>query len=179
MAELTQRSAFDDIRETLRELDEKLSFAEREYRIVMSRCVTAGMFESTEGEDIYGWEAVLDLCNCDSSRFTRSHLEDFLKILCRDVLKMERHDLHFWDDVGVEESERQTDPRKKGTSAVQFIMYSTIVIHCLDELGTVFLNIFSCRDFDEQAVERLACDFFSANIYTTTRMIPRKTNLHA
>ncbi len=61
---------------------------------------------------------------------------------------MEPHDLHFWDDVGVPEDERQTDPKTKGTSAVQFILTSTIVIHTLDLMNAVYVNIFSCKDFD-------------------------------
>jgi S-adenosylmethionine/arginine decarboxylase-like enzyme len=95
----------------------------------------------------YGKELILDLKDCDPSTFNRGSITEFFTELC-DRIDMEPCDLHFWDDVGVPEEECQTDPKLKGTSAVQFIMTSSIVIHCLDLLGTVYLNLFSCKDFD-------------------------------
>lgn len=44
--------------------------------------------------------------------------------------------------------EQQTEPHLKGTSAVQFIMTSNIVIHTLDLLKAVYINVFSCKEFD-------------------------------
>ncbi len=84
---------FDDVRETLREAESRLSDAEREYKILLSRTITSGLFSSPDGEDVYGWEGVLDICNCDASRFTRTHLESFFDGLCRDILVMSLHDL--------------------------------------------------------------------------------------
>ena len=76
----------------------------------------------------YGQELILDLHDCDSSRFTRDDIQRYCEELC-ELIEMERCDLHFWDDVGVPEAEQQTHPKTKGTSAVQFILTSTIVIH--------------------------------------------------
>ncbi len=168
---------FDEVRAALSQAANKLMDAERDYRILINRCVAAGMWESENSGDVYGRECVVDLCNCNPGRFHRESLKEFFETLCDNILEMERHDLHFWDDVGVLPDERQVDPKKKGTSAVQFIMYSTVVVHCLDDLRTVFLNVFSCKDFDADAVERFACEHFEGNIYTTTRKIPRKTDL--
>ena len=47
---------------------------------------------------------------------------------CCRIMGVTQCDLHFWDDVGVPESEQQTSPQTKGTSAVQFIITSSIVI---------------------------------------------------
>src|SRR4051812_31734648 len=88
----------------------------------------------------YGKELILDLHECDSSRFSRESLEQFFAELC-DLIQMERCDLHFWDDVGVAPEEQQTDPKTKGTSAVQFILTSTIVVHTLDLTNAVYVNI--------------------------------------
>ena len=74
--------------------------------------------------DAYGKELILDLRGCDTRRFSREELERFFAQLC-ELIDMERHDLHFWDDVGVPENEQQTDPKTKGTSAVQFILTSS------------------------------------------------------
>ena len=85
---------------------------------------------------------------------------------------MQRCELHFWDDEGLPEEERQTSPHTQGTSAVQFILTSSIVIHTLDQLRSVYINIFSCKEFDSSVAERLAVDWFSAE-QCTARFIER------
>jgi len=75
---------------------------------------------------------------------------------------MKRADLHFWDDVGLPEEEKQTSPHTKGSSAVQFILTSSIVIHTLDLLEAVYINIFSCKDFDGKVAEEITKGWFGA-----------------
>ncbi len=89
----------------------------------------------------YGYELILDLHGCDASTFNRDSLQAFFEKIC-DEIKMTRCELHFWDDVGVPSKDKQTSPHTKGTSAVQFILTSTIVIHTLDLLNAVYINIF-------------------------------------
>ena len=101
-------------------------------------------------EKDYGMELVVDLHDCDPSTFTREAIELYFVGLC-ELIDMERCELHFWDDKDVPEAQRQTDPKTKGTSAVQFILTSSIVIHTLDLLKAAYLNIFSCRPFDADA----------------------------
>ncbi len=110
----------------------------------------------------YGYELILDLHGCDVSTFNRSSLENFFEELCNKI-KMVRCDLHFWDDVDVPPEEHQSSPHTKGTSAVQFILTSTIVIHTLELLKTVYINIFSCKEFDKDIVKRLTIEWFGAN----------------
>ena len=57
--------------------------------------------------ETYGQELILDLHGCDAGRFTRRDIEQFCQALC-EVIKMERCDLHFWDDAGVPEEEQPT-----------------------------------------------------------------------
>lgn len=116
--------------------------------------------------DRYGQELLLDLHACDVRKFTRSAIRRFCEELC-ELIDMERCDLHFWDDVGVPESERQTDPKTKGTSAVQFILTSTIVIHTLDLMQTAYVNIFSCKEFDPDAAARFAAEWFGSTDWTS------------
>ena len=110
----------------------------------------------------YGMELILDLHGCDTTRFTRNSLRRFFEILCDDVLNMERQDLHFWDDDGLPPEECQSDPRTKGTTAIQFILTSNVTIHCLDLLEAVYLNIFSCEEFDPEQVESFSVEYFQA-----------------
>ncbi len=109
----------------------------------------------------YGFELILDLHDCDVSKFNRTSLRKYFVKLCK-AIDMERCELHFWDDVGVPPEERQTSPHTKGTSAVQFILTSTIVIHTLDLLKAAYINIFSCKPFDRQVAEELTKEWFGA-----------------
>ena len=114
---------------------------------------------------VYGTELILDLHECDATKFTRQDIESFFENLC-DLIEMERCDLHFWDDVGVPVDEQQTDPKTKGTSAVQFILTSTVVIHTLELLKTVYVNIFSCKEYDTDEAAKFVAAWFSSGDWT-------------
>ena len=109
----------------------------------------------------YGFELVLDLHGCEAELFNRDHIDNFFTDLCA-LIEMEKCEVHFWDDVGVPEEERQTLPHTKGTSAVCFILTSTIVIHTLDILGAVYVNIFSCKPFDPNVAAEFTSERFKA-----------------
>jgi S-adenosylmethionine/arginine decarboxylase-like enzyme len=109
----------------------------------------------------YGFECVLDLHSCDVSRFNRPSIDQFFTELC-DLIEMEKCEVHFWDDIGVLPEEQQTLPHTKGTSAVCFILTSSIVIHTLDLMGTAYVNIFSCKSFDPEAARQFTQDWFGA-----------------
>ena len=112
-------------------------------------------------EKTYGYELIMDLHGCDVSTFNRSSLEIYFEKICKEI-KMERCELYFWDDAGVPPEEQQTSAHTKGTSAVQFILTSTIVIHTLDLLEAVYINIFSCKEFDKDKAEKLTREWFGA-----------------
>lgn len=109
----------------------------------------------------YGYELVLDLHDCNPEKFNRVDIDRFFTDLCRQI-SMEKCEVHFWDDVGVPSQERQTLPHTKGTSAVCFILTSNIVIHTLDLLKAVYVNIFSCKDFDPDLAAGFTKEWFEA-----------------
>ncbi len=111
--------------------------------------------------DPYGFELIMDLHGCDVATFTRTSLRDYFAEVCK-AIEMERCELHFWDDVGVPAEQQQTAPHAKGTSAVQFILTSSIVIHTLDLLKAVYVNIFSCKPYDRDVAEKLTKEWFRA-----------------
>lgn len=127
-----------------------------------SRAVTA-----VENAQRYGVELILDLHDCDPSTFNRMSLTKYFEKLC-DLIDMKREALYFWDDEDVAEEERQTAPHTQGTSAVQFILTSTITIHTLDQLRAVYVNTFSCKDFDPKVVERFTTEWFRAGSCKST-----------
>jgi len=112
----------------------------------------------------YGKELILDLHGCNVSTFNRNSLRGYFKAICQEI-DMTRCKLVFWDDVGVSEEEKQTSPHTKGTSAVQFILTSSIVIHTLDLLGAVYVNIFSCKDFDADKARQFTKEWFEAKTF--------------
>ena len=119
----------------------------------------------------YGFELILDLHGCSSATFTRAQLDLYFTKLC-DLINMEKCEVHFWDDVEVPIEEQQTLPQTKGTSAVCFILTSTIVVHTLDLLEAVYVNIFSCKAFDSAAAAEFTENWFQAGSCKST-FIPR------
>lgn len=111
----------------------------------------------------YGMELILDIHDCDSSTFNRKSIKNYFERLCA-LIGMERCKLCWWDDYGVPPEEQQTEPHLKGTSAVQFIKTSTIVIHTLDILKNVYVNVFSCKEFDTLAVKKFTGNWFQGKV---------------
>lgn len=121
----------------------------------------------------YGKELILDLHDCDSKTFGRRSLRRYFKGLCK-LIDMKRADLHFWDDVGVPKKYRQVQAHTKGTSAVQFILTSNITIHTLDELKAVYINIFSCKNFDVFDATDFTVTFFKGKLNGGKRVLVRR-----
>jgi len=113
----------------------------------------------------YGYELILDLHGCDTKTFNRKSLTAYFKALCN-AIQMKRCKLVFWDDLGVPEEERQTSPHTTGTSAVQFILTSNVTVHTLDLLGSAYINIFSCKQFDPRVARKITEEWFHASTVT-------------
>jgi S-adenosylmethionine decarboxylase len=122
---------------------------------------------STTEKSRYGLELVLDLHHCDRTTFNRSSIEAFFTDLCR-LIEMERCDVHFFDELTSDPIVRVLNEKTKGTSAVCFILTSSIVVHALDLLESVYVNIFSCKDFDTTVAGEFARDWFRGTIVHST-----------
>lgn len=116
---------------------------------------------------MYGKELILDLHTCEVGTFNRESLDAYFEKLCK-AIKMEKCERYFWDDVGVPVGEQQTTPHTKGTSAVQFILTSSIVIHTLELTGTAYINIFSCKDFNADMAAKITKEWFLGVIAKST-----------
>lgn len=112
----------------------------------------------------YGKELILDLHNCNPSTYKyREDIEEYIIQLCKKI-DVKRGDLNWWDYSGYPTDYKNAPIHLKGTSVVQFIMTSTIVIHTLDELKKVYVNIFSCDDFDDNLVEKFTKEWFEGDV---------------
>jgi len=111
----------------------------------------------------YGKELILDLRGCNVSMFNRKDIKKYFIALCK-LIDMEYEDLYFWDYEDELEEYEKAPSHLKGTSAVQFIKTSSIVLHSLDDLAKVFINVFSCKDFREEEVKVFTGAFFGGRV---------------
>ncbi len=112
----------------------------------------------------YGKEVIIDIHECKNTHlFNRKDLKRFFIELC-DFINMKRCDLYFWDYVGFEEEYKKAPVHLKGTSAIQFISTSNITLHTLDVLKIVYLNIFSCKNFNTKDAKEFCRNYFDGKI---------------
>ncbi|KKP43025.1 MAG: hypothetical protein A2639_01740 [Candidatus Staskawiczbacteria bacterium RIFCSPHIGHO2_01_FULL_34_27] len=104
----------------------------------------------------YGAELLVDLHDCDLvGLVNKEKLTEFFVTLCEKI-DMKRHgNPLFWEDYS-------DLPHLNGVSAMQFIETSTIVCHPLPMLNSVYVNIFSCKEFDEQVALDYCINFWRA-----------------
>ncbi len=120
--------------------------------------------ETSQRDMNYGQELIMDLHGCNPTTYdTREKIEAFFVELCERI-GVEAAQLNWWDYAGRPREYAKADPRWKGTSAVQFILTSSIVIHTLDELRCVYLNVFSCDTFDGDEVLEFALQTFGGHL---------------
>tara|TARA_R100001530_G_scaffold93239_1_gene64715 strand:- start:1028 stop:1399 length:372 start_codon:yes stop_codon:yes gene_type:complete len=115
----------------------------------------------------YGKELILDIYECNPKKFTRKELKKFFHLLCNNI-DMERCDLHFWDYKGYPKEYKEAPAHLKGTSAIQFIKTSNITVHALDEMKRIYINIFSCKDFDAKCAIAFSKAYFEGVIKKKT-----------
>ena len=125
----------------------------------------------SENRKNYGMELVLDLHDCDVSKFTKYEIDVFFRGLAA-VTDMELCKRYWWtmDDCPDEWKEL---PHLNGISAVQFISTSNFTLHVLTDLKAAYLNIFTCKDFDTDAAESYAKNFFDGTV-ANSQVIVRK-----
>ncbi len=113
----------------------------------------------------YGLELILDLKGCDLSDLTREKLKRFFVELC-DRIKMVRHgEPLYWEDTS-------DIPHLRGISGFQFIETSNVVCHPISMQNAVYLNIFSCKEFDTEDAVKYCVEFWGAKSEVHT-VVPR------
>ena len=65
---------------------------------------------------------------------------------------------------------------KKGYTLVQLIETSNICAHFVEETNDMYLDVFSCKDFDEHVVAGLVADYFGAQ-NVESRVVLRQAEL--
>ncbi len=112
----------------------------------------------------YGKHLILDLYDCDVSKFNREFMEEWVNELCV-LIDMEQENLEWWDYEGVPVEERDTAPHLVGTSMVQFIKTSNIIMHSFDLYAAALIDVFSCKDYVAEDTVKFTADWFGSKKY--------------
>ena len=105
-----------------------------------------------DGVRHYGKHLILTASGCDDRLLSTDEIADFCQKL------VERIDMVAFGDPFVE---RFGAGEEIGISAVQLIQTSAITIHTNDAARDMYLDVFSCKDFEAQAVLDFLADCFS------------------
>ena len=115
----------------------------------------------------FGWELVLDLYGCNSETISNEEaIKKFARELCK-VIDMKPYGEPLTPYFG--ENQEHT----KGYSLLQFIETSSITGHFSEGTGAVYLNIFSCKEYDIETAESFSRNYFGAET-VRSRFIVRK-----
>ena len=105
----------------------------------------------------FGTELVLDLHHCDAKTIrSRAKIAAFAKQLCRRI-KMKRYGEPLLEHFG------HKDPITSGYTLVQLIETSSITGHFSENTGSIYLNVFSCKEFDADDAALFCKKYFGAN----------------
>lgn len=102
----------------------------------------------------WGYHAIVDAAGCSHAAITSEKvIYDFTKQLVKDI-----------DMVAYGEPQivKFGSGDKAGYTLVQLIETSNICAHFVDENDTMYLDVFSCKPFDDRVVESLVVRYFGA-----------------
>lgn len=118
----------------------------------------------------WGLECLVDAQDCDKKLIKDlDNIQAFIDEICL-VTKMNKWGpLH---SMYLEGNEYFDEKDVTGWSVCQFITTSSIVMHLCDGSGNLYLDFFSCKEFNEQDVSDLLVKYFKPKAMTR-RMIER------
>lgn len=105
-----------------------------------------------DGVNHYGKHIVLTAGSCNAALLEKEKIADF----CRDMVA--KIDMVAFGEPFVE---RFGEGDEVGISAVQLIQTSAITIHTNDGARDMYLDVFSCKDFDAQTVLAVVNEWFA------------------
>lgn len=116
----------------------------------------------------WGHHLMLDCSGCDAVAMTNKHIISlFVKQLVKDINMVA---------VGEPWIERTAIgmPDKEGFSLYQLIVTSNVSAHFIDEQQHIYLDVFSCKEFDIDTVKEVVTTYF-----TPTKMKATLVNRNA
>ena len=112
----------------------------------------------SDSQPIWGQHLIIDLAGCPRERLTDpDHLRAWIGDLVRTIKmkaygepQLEHFAAHSWDAAGY--------------TLVQLIETSNVCAHFAENLGQVYIDIFSCKRFDDAAAVALCRAYFEPQI---------------
>lgn len=100
----------------------------------------------------YGQNASFDIHEVDPEFFSVKNLKNLASSLCKDI-GMKLGPIETW---GSDKQLRNNykNPKINGISVCQFLYKSSLIVHGIDELHKLFIDIFSCQNFDVEQVKK-------------------------
>ncbi len=114
---------------------------------------------------MWGKSIHVDLHGCNNYVKNPKKIEEFVAKLCEEI-NMKRHGPLHLDYFG--------EGNLKGYSCMQFIETSSITAHFDHQKGKpyrAFIDIFSCKDFDEKKTGEFCKNYFSAEKINSRTLI--------
>jgi len=107
----------------------------------------------------WGYHLILDCSNCDQTLMSDyNNVNKWIKQLVRDI------DMQPIGEPHIEyTAENLID--KAGFTVIQIIVTSSIVAHFVDSLGHIYLDVFSCKQFDLETVKQSVKNAFACDSY--------------
>lgn len=106
-------------------------------------------------QNFWGKLASIDLVGCNDKISKPDEIRKFCNQICKEI-KMKKYGPTYLKKFGVGKLE--------GYSFMQFIETSSITAHFEEQQNPkkAFIDIFSCKDFDENKAKAFCKDFFNA-----------------
>lgn len=111
-----------------------------------------------DGVRHYGQHLIATACGCNEQILSIDAAIDFLKTMADDI------DMVRFGEPLVA---RFGGGIETGLSGVQLIETSAIVIHTNDAHRDLYLDVFSCKEFEQETVDRVLNDFFAPSSVTS------------
>ena len=112
--------------------------------------------------EYWGYHLVLDCAGCNHDQITNG---DNIKNFTNELVK--RIDMVAYGDPIIAHFATH-DPQKAGYSMMQLIETSNIAAHFVDRDNTMYLDVFSCKPYENQTVIDTVKEFFGATSIRVT-----------
>jgi len=106
---------------------------------------------------IFGYEYILDAYSCDKEAILNvNNVKLFLRELIHDIGMQ----IYYHEDLHMQVHKYGNDKSNYGITGISPILTSSITIHTVEYTGNLYLNVFSCKCFNIQKVDKCVSRFF-------------------
>lgn len=113
-------------------------------------------------QDFFGYHLILD---CKRSPISLIKDPNWIKAFSRNLVK--RIDMKAYGEPIIENFAHE-NPRTGGITLVQLIETSSITCHFIEASGDMYLDVFSCKEYDIQDVIKCVNEYFCPEVIKIT-----------